>query len=440
MLAPARVAIGSAEHLAKLAFPEYEPKYGQSAEAFAEAVAHPLQTADAMLQALRARYGGAEEIKNTLATDPVGFLADASTVLTGAGGAARMLGAQGVAARLGRTGRMLAPTNVPGALMRAQPFNRLPERLITSDLLLNKRVGASPEATRRVAETALQQRVIPTESLRLPGLRNLQDIRREITAVDAAAKRPIAEAARRGEAIPMQPVVDTLNPMLREAADTMGRPREITQAIMDARRSVTDSPNTVLVGDELVIPIDAAQRMKQATYKDIKARAPAAYSGDRAVQNSRLVEAERVLNRGIKDQIYALLQRQYPELRALGQHESALLNLEQAMEDAIVRIGKRHVISPAAVMKGGIGTLAAGREAGIAMALLDVPVVKSAIAHALNAVRTSGQGRVGQTLSGPGTALAAGTALATGTQLKTLKDGTQVKVQRQPDGTWLEVE
>jgi len=31
------------------------------------------------------RYGGEEELKNTIATDPVGFLTDISTVLTGGG-------------------------------------------------------------------------------------------------------------------------------------------------------------------------------------------------------------------------------------------------------------------------------------------------------------------------------------------------------------------
>ena len=52
--------------------------------------------ADAVGKFFSERYGGVENIKRTMAEDPVGFLADASTVLTGgAGAAARGAGAAG---------------------------------------------------------------------------------------------------------------------------------------------------------------------------------------------------------------------------------------------------------------------------------------------------------------------------------------------------------
>ena len=60
------------------------------------------------------RYGGWEAIKNTIATDPVGFLADASMVLTGGGGLAAR--APSVVGRVGRAaqqaGRAVEPVTL----------------------------------------------------------------------------------------------------------------------------------------------------------------------------------------------------------------------------------------------------------------------------------------------------------------------------------------
>src|SRR5574343_1541174 len=50
------------------------------------------------------RYGGWENIKNTLYEDPVGALADASTVLGGAGGAAKAAGALSKSANVAKVG------------------------------------------------------------------------------------------------------------------------------------------------------------------------------------------------------------------------------------------------------------------------------------------------------------------------------------------------
>ena len=67
------------------------------------------------------RYGGEEELKRTIATDPVGFAADAATVLTGGGGA--LARAPATAGRLGRvaatTGRAIDPTTLAVAAGKA---------------------------------------------------------------------------------------------------------------------------------------------------------------------------------------------------------------------------------------------------------------------------------------------------------------------------------
>lgn len=70
--------------------------------------------ADAVGQFFKERYGGLDEFKRTLSTDPVGVLADLSTVLTGGGGLAAR--APGVVGRIGEgiraAGRAVDPLSV----------------------------------------------------------------------------------------------------------------------------------------------------------------------------------------------------------------------------------------------------------------------------------------------------------------------------------------
>ena len=59
------------------------------------------------------RYGGVENAKETFATDPAGFLADAATILTGGGAAVRQIpGAAKVGKAVERAGAAIDPLNV----------------------------------------------------------------------------------------------------------------------------------------------------------------------------------------------------------------------------------------------------------------------------------------------------------------------------------------
>ena len=83
--------------------------------------------ADALARMLKDRYGGIENVKRTIATDPAGILADASTVLTAGGaGAAKipgMIGKIGEAAQVaGRTIEPLGATaKAAGTVIKAVP-------------------------------------------------------------------------------------------------------------------------------------------------------------------------------------------------------------------------------------------------------------------------------------------------------------------------------
>lgn len=79
-----------------------------------------IKTAQAVGGMFADRYGGTENIKRTLATDPVGLLADASTVLTGGGSLAAK--APGIVGKGGRAiqavGRAVDPMTIAGKAIK----------------------------------------------------------------------------------------------------------------------------------------------------------------------------------------------------------------------------------------------------------------------------------------------------------------------------------
>lgn len=75
---------------------------------------------DAVMGYFAKRYGGMQELRNTMANDPMGFAVDASTVLTGGAGLAAKLPGVGKAAEVaGQVGRAIEPTAIPRAAGRA---------------------------------------------------------------------------------------------------------------------------------------------------------------------------------------------------------------------------------------------------------------------------------------------------------------------------------
>lgn len=70
------------------------------------------QKASATGQFFKDRYGSMEGVKNTLATDPVGALADASTVLTGGAALAGKVGLSGTGAALRTAGNAINPVGI----------------------------------------------------------------------------------------------------------------------------------------------------------------------------------------------------------------------------------------------------------------------------------------------------------------------------------------
>lgn len=108
------------------------------------------KNANAVGQFFADRYGGLENIKRTLAKDPVGAAADAATVLTGGGGLAAR--APGVVGKIGEVagvaGRAIDPLSAVG--VAARPLAR------PASELLGFSAGVGPEAVRLAGRAGLE--------------------------------------------------------------------------------------------------------------------------------------------------------------------------------------------------------------------------------------------------------------------------------------------
>jgi len=125
------------------------------------------------------------------------------------------------------------------------------------------------------------------------------------------------------------------------------------------------------------IPADQAQAMKSGTYQVLR--------GKYGEQGSAVVEAQKALARGLKEEIAT----QFPEIGNLNAAESKLLNLEPLLERAVARTGNHQAIGigtpvAAAAGKALTGSTGAGAVIGALKGVLDNPLVKSRLAIAVS--------------------------------------------------------
>jgi Transglycosylase SLT domain len=69
-------------------------------------------SADAFNEFMANRYGGMEQLKQTIANDPAGFLSDLSVVLGGVGGLASKAGATNIGGKISKAGHIVNPMDV----------------------------------------------------------------------------------------------------------------------------------------------------------------------------------------------------------------------------------------------------------------------------------------------------------------------------------------
>lgn len=125
-------------------------------------------TADAVGKFYKDRYGGVENIKNTLYNDPIGALADVSTVVSGVGAGAGLLGKAGTASKLSKVASLADPLQLTAKAVGATTrpltkfFPSIAKNLPKADDLVMRGVG-NPTVQKKMIVPA--EKIVPKYNL-----------------------------------------------------------------------------------------------------------------------------------------------------------------------------------------------------------------------------------------------------------------------------------
>jgi len=335
------------------------------------------------------RYGGVSNIGKTIYEDPIGFLADLSTVAGGAGALAKGVGAISKVADVANVASK-AETIANAASKVAEvtdPLN-IPRGAANLALKIPGPSSVLESGARRTYQSALKpskfvQKQFPGTDIVGTGLEEGMNVSKKgheavlgkLEDVNTQIANKIKESAGQGTTVSPQAVAQKAEELKPRFAQQVS-PQEDLAAIAKKQqdflehpkyavpKSVLDNSGNV-VGTEITpkpIPIDEAQAMKQGTYRELKGK----YGQERTAG----IEAEKAMARGLKEEIAAKV----PEVAQLNAQDTKLMALEDALAEAVGRIQNRDVVG----MKQVMGL--AGNKASLLASVIDYPAVKSALA------------------------------------------------------------
>jgi len=290
-------------------------------------------------EGLKNRYGGMEQIKNTLYTDPVGVLSDASMVLdpamvaTKAGGFAKAANVLGKASEatnpLRLAGRMIEPVTHAGA-----------NAVVRGTLRAPAAVRGDFGGSKKIADAVLKDRVFSEASAG-----------RKLDTSVSQADKMLAEAEAAGVAgVPRRDV----------ARSVLGEPKEI--ATLDTK--LGEAPNTSLMdtakgitrNNPREIPLTEAQTMKRRA----QARAYEAGVDNQTVKKAAETAKAKSLRAGIEARV--------PGVGPVNERSQRLLGSKLAFGAAEDR--PRNMNTMLSILGGGAGFAGAGPAGAVLLPAL----------------------------------------------------------------------
>ena len=339
---------------------------GQAIKSLVQPVAHPIDTLTGLYNTVRHPIDTAnaigQQVKNDYQQGGVPL-------------AAENLAGQAIGAYEG--GRIAAPVAkaamnaAPAAVGRTVLLGDTPEVAYERAMKPSPAIDAGDRAA--MVQTGLQN-AIPVSKAGAQKLSDLiddlnskikdtiaQDPNRPIDP-NAVAQRLDQTKARFANQVVAQPDLNAIDAQGAQFLRERGAP-------VDVQGNIT--------GPAPSMPAAQAQAMKQGTYQVL--------GGKYGEQGSAVVEAQKGLARGLKEEIAT----QFPEIGNLNAAESRLLDLQPVLERAVNRISNHQVIGIGTPVAGAAatamtGSTGIGQVAMVAKAILDNPNVKSRLAIAVS--------------------------------------------------------
>ena len=329
------------------------------------------QYADQIADFIKSRYGSVDEFKKTAMNDPVGVLADAALVMTGAGGAVRA-GSKATGNIVQKVGMAADPVNLVTNTAKGAVAKVIPK-----DLPANWYEGAAkfgttiPQKQRaQMIQTALDEGVIPSSS----GVDKLKD---KINAVELSLDEAIKQATAQGKSVPKGAVFRHL----KELRQDKGGP--LLEALADLRhidRTAKSFDLNLKRLNKSDLNPNELQKLKRDTYSKIN------WDAKHSTGTPIKEDTYKAMARGAKDSLAELVPEVIPANAKLG----PMLELQPHLQRAANRVENLNLLPLGIPLNAGAGTAVGGMPGGLMgtlAAVLDTPKAKSTAAIKLNAMQ-----------------------------------------------------
>jgi len=320
--------------------------------------------ADAMIDAVKGRYGSMDAAKETLQTDPVGVLADLAGVLSGTGAVTRSPG-------LSRLGAAMDPVNAASNTVKytgGRVAQHLPSKLSPQGLYESAaKFGTTVPRRQQKIQTALDNRLMPSTA----GNERLQGM---IGNLNSQLDYLISTAEASGRTVPADAVFRHLGELRRrEGGVRLDAPQNLTEIdriIGTFREHLTE------IGKDNLNAADL-QKLKTDAYQKIN------FDARRQTGTKTGEEAYKAVARGAKE----LIEETVPGTRETNQALSPLYDLQESLQKAANRVENRDMVGlglPAKMGAGSVVDPVIGTTMGLTSGIMDMPKPKAALAIQLN--------------------------------------------------------
>ena len=292
--------------------------------------------ADAMNQMIVDRYGGVENLMDTIETDPVGVLMDFSGISGVGGKLAKMSGFENAGDLITAAGNAVDPINqginVAGSTIGAAIPRNFPENVYASGAKLGTTLDPKDRST--YLRTAVEEGIMPNDA----GLAKLARLQSELrTQIDNL----IDQASESGSAVDATVLFDSLNEMRKSinegmSADKLGDLEQIAKVENKLMQSI--------YGEEaadwgVTVPKPLTARQLQDIKYDVYQRG---YRSSRQDKPPLREQAYQAIGRDARRNVEAL---SGPQVAPLNQRLGNLLEMQRPLERASNRIYQRNLFS-----------------------------------------------------------------------------------------------
>lgn len=283
---------------------------------------------DDLMEMFKRRYGGIDNFKETLATDPVGVVADISSILIPTGAAVTKIGSLGSkASKIGRTGEFVkkAGESIEPLTLITQGTKKIAKTIIPKKVpskLYEHAVKFSIKLPRKqrnkLTKIALAERSMPT----VKGLDKLQE---KINVLNKNIAKIMDTATAEGRKFPTRVIFRHLRELKKQkllGGDARADTKQINSIMKDIMWA-----NKKIRKEKYFTPSEL-QTIKQSLYK--KTKSLYTQISEKPIKG----EARQQLARGIKDTLEII----GPEVKQLNKRDSNLLALHEEMEKVVARL------------------------------------------------------------------------------------------------------